>query len=115
MARTLSVYSLLLLSLIIQLCTVTAAPLDTTSTGVGISYYIPRCAAECFQSFIKVSFSDRTVISLESLCSRIGVSRFTIGEAAVQCLVAERAGGLCSSEEANGVSFLLHSFMHLGG
>ncbi|KAK5992388.1 hypothetical protein PT974_05792 [Cladobotryum mycophilum] len=96
MARILPINYLLLLITLIYV--VRAAPYGLPGD---FSSLIPACAAVCFQSFLSVSFGDNAPASLESLCSRIGASDFTLGEAAVQCLVAERAVGYCSNKEAS--------------
>lgn len=90
--------SSMLLLIIALIYTVTAAPL--TSPG-GLDSFIPSCAIQCFDSFLNISYGDRTARTLAALCPLIGAYGFTIGEAAVQCLVAERAAGACSNQVAS--------------
>ncbi|PNY21676.1 Uncharacterized protein TCAP_07227 [Tolypocladium capitatum] len=78
-----------------------------------ISRLIPGCAQECFISFLVLSYGtgdDGEIHSFEYLCSSHGNSEFTVGEGAVQCLVAEELVGSCSQTEAGGpvVSKALH-------
>lgn len=96
MSRGLPSYMLLLLITLIY--TVTAAPLNSSG---GLDSFIPSCAIQCFDSFLNISYGDQTARTLAALCPLIGAYGFTIGEAAVQCLVAERAAGACSSEIAS--------------
>jgi hypothetical protein len=89
---------MLLLFFITLIATATAAPLNSG----GIDSFVPSCAAQCFDSFLKISYADRPPKTLPALCPRLGANGFTIGEAAVQCLVAERAAGACSQQVASG-------------
>ncbi|POR34637.1 Uncharacterized protein TPAR_05162, partial [Tolypocladium paradoxum] len=70
-----------------------------------VSRLIPGCAQECFISFLVLVYGtddDGEIPSLDYLCSNYGDSEFTIGEGAVQCLVAEKSVGSCSQTEAGG-------------
>lgn len=97
MSRRLPSYMLLLLITLIY--TVTAAPLNSSGD---IDSFIPSCAAQCFNSFLNISYADHPARTLAALCPRIGAYGFTIGEAAVQCLAVERAAGACSKQVASG-------------
>ncbi|KAH0492334.1 hypothetical protein TgHK011_007292 [Trichoderma gracile] len=98
MSRRLSSYMLLFFFFFITLIsTATAAPLNSG----GIDSFVPSCAAQCFDSFLNISYADRPPRTLSALCPRLGANGFTIGEAAVQCLVAERAAGACSRQVAS--------------
>lgn len=88
----------MLLLLITLIYTVTAAPL---SSSASLDSFVPSCAIQCFDSFLNISYGDKTARTLEALCPLIGAYGFTIGEAAVQCLVAERAAGACSNQVAS--------------
>ena len=90
---------LLLLLFITLISTATAAPLNSG----GIDSFVPSCAAQCFDSFLNISYADHPPRTLQALCPRLGANGFTIGEAAVQCLVAERAAGACSRQVASGM------------
>ncbi|KAL7799594.1 hypothetical protein V8C43DRAFT_233560 [Trichoderma afarasin] len=96
MSRRLPSYVLFLLITLIY--TVTAAPLNSSGD---IDSFIPSCAAQCFNSFLNISYADRPARTLAALCPRIGAYGFTIGEAAVQCLAVERAAGACSKQVAS--------------
>ncbi|KAH6609514.1 hypothetical protein Trco_002860 [Trichoderma cornu-damae] len=93
MSRRIPSYMLLLLFTLIF--TVTAAPLSSSRS---IDSFVPSCATQCFDSFLSISYADRPARTLAALCPRIGAYGFTIGEAAVQCLAAERAAGACSEQ-----------------
>lgn len=88
----------MLLLFIALIYTVTAAPLNSAG---GLDSFVPSCAIQCFDSFLNISYGDHTARTLAELCPLIGAYGFTIGEAAVQCLVAERAAGACSNQVAN--------------
>lgn len=65
---------------------------------------MPACAEQCVLSFIDVSFSGLGCgpeFSLECLCSTQGKTEFTLGEASVQCIAAERQFGSCSDSDAS--------------
>ncbi|KAL7790015.1 hypothetical protein V8C37DRAFT_188695 [Trichoderma ceciliae] len=109
MSRRLPSYMLLLLITLIY--TVTAAPLNSPG---GIDSFVPSCAAQCFNSFLSISYADRPARTLAALCPRIGAYGFTIGEAAVQCLAAERAAGACSKQVASDVVIDKAYFMCYG-
>ncbi|KAL7939823.1 hypothetical protein V8C35DRAFT_16759 [Trichoderma chlorosporum] len=96
MSRRLSSYMLLVLITLIY--TATAAPLNSSGD---IDSFIPSCAAECFNSFLNISYADHPARTLAALCPRLGAYGFTIGEAAVQCLAVEKAAGACSEQAAS--------------
>ncbi|KAL7926227.1 hypothetical protein ACQKWADRAFT_177294 [Trichoderma austrokoningii] len=88
----------MLLFIIAFVYTITAAPLNPSA---GLDSFVPSCAIQCFDSFLNISYGDQTARTLEALCALIGAHGFTIAEAAVQCLVAERAAGACSYQVAS--------------
>ncbi|KAL7969467.1 hypothetical protein HDV63DRAFT_394897 [Trichoderma sp. SZMC 28014] len=96
MSRGLPSYMLLLIIALIY--TVTAAPLNSSG---GLDSFVPSCAIQCFDSFLNISYGDQIARTLAALCPLLGAYGFTIGEAAVQCLVAERAAGACSNQVAS--------------
>lgn len=67
--------------------------------------FVPACAQSCLQSVV---FADFGAVpcgsrpSLQCLCRETGKSGFTIGEFAVQCIVAERNRKTCRGYEASG-------------
>ena len=69
---------------------------------------VPVCARPCFESFIDVNFPDidcdGTSSALECVCRPTGASGFTVGEGAVQCLLAAGSTGICSEEDVDGES-----------
>lgn len=68
------------------------------------SDYVPSCAQECFASFIETSYADSGCgSSLQCLCSQVGAAGYTMGEGALQCIVAERSIGYCSDTDASGM------------
>lgn len=73
--------------------------------------YIPACARDCFISFLSVNYGPSvcgTNPTLQCLCSREGVSGFTVGEGAVQCIVAENSIGFCQGYDSNCKLGLVH-------
>ncbi|KAM0285661.1 hypothetical protein ACHAQH_001367 [Verticillium albo-atrum] len=63
-----------------------------------LARFIPNCASECLISFLNDNFAETTcgaTSSLQCLCAETGVSGFTIGEGAVQCIEAEQSIGSC--------------------
>ncbi|TLS28129.1 hypothetical protein PpBr36_01980 [Pyricularia pennisetigena] len=86
----------------IQVC---AADATTTATAASpAATLVPSCARGCFQSFLEVhefAGSCGTTPSLDCLCGRYSSSGATIGEGAVQCIVAEAETGTCSKDDAS--------------
>lgn len=71
-----------------------------------LSNLIPGCAEKCFLSFLDVHFDDDSdcseTLSLRCICSTPGLTEFTVGEGAVQCLTAETRFGTCTDFSASG-------------
>lgn len=86
----------------IQVC---AADATTTATAASpVATLVPSCARGCFQSFLdvhKFTGSCGNSPSLDCLCGRYSSSGATIGEGAVQCIVAEAETGTCSKDDAS--------------
>lgn len=64
---------------------------------------IPECAQGCFKSFIEGNFFTNycgTSPSLQCLCSHQTPDGFTIGEGALECIVAFNQLGVCHGYEA---------------
>ena len=68
-----------------------------------ITSSVPACALQCFESFIDVNYTPGTCgssPSLQCLCAYNGSQGFTLGEGAVQCLIAEDKQGGCQGDDA---------------
>ncbi|KAH8785113.1 hypothetical protein F5883DRAFT_514788 [Diaporthe sp. PMI_573] len=85
--------------------TETASASSTTGFNLGsdITAFIPSCAVSCFESFLEVNFDTDlcgSSPSLQCLCPHTGSTGYTIGEGAVQCIVAENSIRACSGMSA---------------
>lgn len=73
-----------------------------------VTDFIPSCALSCFESFLEANYNG-TVCgsspSLECLCAHTGSTGYTIGEGAVQCIVAENNVGACQGMDKHCRSF----------
>ncbi|KAH7149402.1 hypothetical protein B0J13DRAFT_304948 [Dactylonectria estremocensis] len=99
MAKRPSFFASLWLSTLLYSTATLAYNLSTT-----ISNFIPSCAEDCFNSFLYVSYGTSTCMpdpTLQCLCSRVGASGFTLGEGALQCIIAEKSIGFCSDIDAS--------------
>lgn len=79
------------------------ASADGLNLGGQIGDLIPECAQSCFESFIEGNFFTNfcgTSPSLECLCSHQTPDGFTIGEGALECIVAFNQLGVCHGYEA---------------
>ncbi|GJC79497.1 hypothetical protein ColLi_02335 [Colletotrichum liriopes] len=68
-----------------------------------ITRLVPLCARECFRSHLSANYALTTcgsAPSLQCLCANVGFSGLTIGEGAVQCIVAEKSIGFCRESDA---------------
>ncbi|KAK2594426.1 hypothetical protein QQS21_007880 [Conoideocrella luteorostrata] len=66
--------------------------------------FVPACAESCFLSFLQANYGlerGAKIPSLVELCSTDGDTGFTLGEGAVQCIVAERSIDNCADKDAN--------------
>ncbi len=73
--------------------------------------FIPACARGCFASFLDVNYAASTCgpsPSLACLCGRVGLSGFTLGEGALQCITAETSIGSCRGGDAGGEFLSVH-------
>lgn len=96
-----------LLYLILWTTTSTLATAATLNLSSDITSFIPSCALDCFESFVDANFSPDlcgTSPSLQCLCAQDGSQGFTMGEGAVQCIVAENSRGACQGD-GNGCKF----------
>ncbi|KUI55373.1 hypothetical protein VP1G_02766 [Cytospora mali] len=90
--------------------TTTTSATSSTSTsypfnlGSDITDFIPPCALSCFESFIEVNYNTSicgSSPSLQCLCAHTGSTGYTIGEGAVQCIVAENDVGACKGMDTD--------------
>ncbi|KAK1975104.1 hypothetical protein LZ30DRAFT_786520 [Colletotrichum cereale] len=79
----------------------------TTATSFNLSSeitrFVPLCARACFRSHLSANYALTTcgsAPSLQCLCANAGFSGLTIGEGAVQCIVAEKSIGFCRESDA---------------
>ncbi|RDL38992.1 uncharacterized protein BP5553_03332 [Venustampulla echinocandica] len=83
---------------------ITLANAASTSLSQEITNFVPKCAQECFISFLDSNFPTSICSSaptLECLCSHNGLSEFTVGEGAVQCIISEGNIGFCKGRDAS--------------
>ena len=97
-----------LISLVIASYAISAAAAFEFRLSKDLTGLIPVCAQSCFLTFLSANYgTDKTGLldgdfpSLKYLCSTPGDTQFTAGEGAVQCIVAEKSVGGCSSREAS--------------
>ncbi|OIW28929.1 hypothetical protein CONLIGDRAFT_399892 [Coniochaeta ligniaria NRRL 30616] len=82
----------------------TYASAATSTLTSEITDFVPSCALDCFQSFVSNNYNAAgcgTSPALACLCQKTGTSGFTIGEGAVQCLVAEINRNSCQGGDAS--------------
>ncbi|KAB5577592.1 hypothetical protein GE09DRAFT_1260286 [Coniochaeta sp. 2T2.1] len=83
---------------------VTCAGAATIALPSEITNLVPSCALDCLQSFVSNNYGAAgcgTSPSFPCLCQNTGSSGFTIGEGAVQCLVAEISRKACDGGDAS--------------
>lgn len=83
--------------------TAAASSTDGFELGSDLTAFIPSCAVSCFESFLQVNFDTDlcgSSPSLQCLCSHTGSTGYTIGEGAVQCIVAENSIRACEGMSA---------------
>jgi hypothetical protein len=82
----------------------TYASAATPTLPSEITGLIPSCALDCFQSFVSSNYDTSGCgisPSLSCLCQKTGTSGFTMGEGAVQCLVAEISRASCRGDDTS--------------
>lgn len=88
------------LSLILPASLTTATSFNLSSE---ITRFVPTCARECFRSHLTANY-DLSICgsapTLQCLCANVGFSGLTLGEGAVQCIVAEKGIGFCRESDA---------------
>ncbi|SPN97742.1 uncharacterized protein DNG_01256 [Cephalotrichum gorgonifer] len=76
---------------------------NTVSSDV--ASLVPACAQECLASFVDGNFPgldcSKAGSSLECVCGHTGASGFTVGEGAVQCLLAAKSVGICTGHDVD--------------
>lgn len=93
------------------------ATATTFNLSSEITRFVPLCARECFRSHLVANYDLTTcgsAPSLQCLCANAGFSGLTIGEGAIQCLVAERRIGFCRESDAPRKIYM-PSFLALSG
>ncbi|KAI3395492.1 hypothetical protein diail_1278 [Diaporthe ilicicola] len=83
--------------------TAAASSMDGFTLGSDLTAFIPSCAVSCVESFLEVNFNTDlcgSTPSLQCLCPHTGATGYTIGEGAVQCIVAENSIGACAGMSA---------------
>lgn len=99
-----AIRSLLYLTLLAAAAGV-AAGAPTSAVPSEVLNFVPTCAQNCFSSFISQNFNISACEdspSLQCLCTQTGKSGYTIGEGAVQCLLAENGEGDCNNGALTG-------------
>ncbi|KAH6683250.1 hypothetical protein B0J14DRAFT_142650 [Halenospora varia] len=74
-----------------------------TTLSQDITNFVPKCAQDCFISFLDTNFPTSICSStptLECLCSHQSKSGYTVGEGAVSCIVQEGNIGFCKGSDA---------------
>ncbi|KAH7025971.1 uncharacterized protein B0I36DRAFT_151874 [Microdochium trichocladiopsis] len=64
----------------------------------GVSSKIPSCSRDCVKAFLEAQWPEEACSatpSLACLCARRSTSSYTIGEAAVQCIIAANRVDIC--------------------
>lgn len=76
---------------------------QTTSSSIynfgdDITAFVPECAQTCFASFLDANFPSSactTSPTLDCLCTHKSSTGYTVGEGALQCIIAEENVGFC--------------------
>ncbi|PKS07662.1 hypothetical protein jhhlp_006268 [Lomentospora prolificans] len=87
---------------LLLLFTTASAHYVNSQASQDVSALLPKCAQECFQSFLVANFVGALCSStstFQCVCEQTGASGFTVGEGAVQCLVASQAVGVCTGAD----------------
>ncbi|KAI0974044.1 hypothetical protein F4678DRAFT_424410 [Xylaria arbuscula] len=94
-----------LLELLIWTISVPIASCHSIGLGGDIASLVPTCAQSCLESFITSNYPTIDCgagFSLSCLCPAQSLSGFTVGEAALQCLLGYAQLGLCDEKDAGG-------------
>ncbi|KAI1303344.1 hypothetical protein F5Y03DRAFT_385171 [Xylaria venustula] len=94
-----------LLELLIWTISVPIASCRFIGLGGDIASLVPTCAQSCLESFITSNYPTVDCgagFSLSCLCPAQSLSGFTVGEAALQCLLGYAQLGLCDKQDAGG-------------
>ncbi|KAI1824568.1 hypothetical protein F4861DRAFT_252059 [Xylaria intraflava] len=94
-----------LLRLLTWTSSIPIASSSVVGLGNDITSVVPTCAQSCLQSFISSNYPTTdcgTDSDLSCLCSTQSVSGFTVGEAALQCLLGYAEIGRCGEQYVEG-------------
>ncbi|KAI1133409.1 hypothetical protein F5Y10DRAFT_87593 [Nemania abortiva] len=93
-----------LLYFLIWASSISIASSDYVGLGGDIASLVPTCAQSCLLSFIRSNYPTTdcgTSFTLSCLCPVQSISGFTVGEAALQCLLGDLQLGQCSKQDVN--------------
>ncbi|KAI1425736.1 hypothetical protein F5Y12DRAFT_784509 [Xylaria sp. FL1777] len=93
------------LELLIWTFSIPIASCYSIGLGNDIASLVPTCAQPCLVSFIRSNYPTVDCganFTLPCLCPAQSLSGFTIGEAALQCLLGYVQLGLCDEQDASG-------------
>lgn len=97
------------LALIYLFATTSFVTAQTSSSSIytlgdDITEFVPICAQSCFASFLSANFpvsACTTSPTLDCLCTQKSTTGYTVGEGALQCIIAEENVGTCNSDDDN--------------
>ncbi|KAJ8124363.1 hypothetical protein O1611_g9277 [Lasiodiplodia mahajangana] len=93
-----------LLQFLIWASSIPIASSNRIGLGGDIASLVPTCAQSCLLSFIKSNYPTTdcgTSFTLPCLCPVQSISGFTVGEAALQCLLGDLQLGQCGEQDVN--------------
>ncbi|KAI0811986.1 hypothetical protein GGR55DRAFT_688060 [Xylaria sp. FL0064] len=94
-----------LIELLIWVFLIPTASCHSIELGGDITSLVPTCAQPCLSSFISSNYPTTDCganFTLPCLCPVQSLSGFTVGEAALQCLLGYAQLGLCDKQDADG-------------
>ncbi|KAI0514511.1 hypothetical protein F5B22DRAFT_637066 [Xylaria bambusicola] len=94
-----------LLELLIWTLSIPIASCHSRRLGGDIASLVPTCAQPCLESFIRSNYPTvdcGTNFTLPCLCPAQSLTGFTVGEAALQCLLGYVQIGRCDEKDAEG-------------
>lgn len=97
---------------LLYLIALTRAASTTPRLSREVASFVPSCAEPCLLSFLAANYNVSgcgSLPSLRCLCSTVGLTEFTLGEGAVQCITAERRFGSCPDNVANSELYVLEN------
>ncbi|KAI0100129.1 hypothetical protein GGR51DRAFT_371967 [Nemania sp. FL0031] len=93
-----------LLQFLIWASSIPIASSNYVGLGGDIASLVPTCAQSCLLSFIRSNYPTTdcgTSFTLPCLCPVQSISGFTVGEAALQCLLGDLQLGQCGEQDVN--------------